>query len=79
MISRHFTPLDLPLTSPPHLLSFGLLAVGKGGVHRFTVRTAGRDLKLRGAKSDFDSWIAALRPFVKSFEEDLEEDSVRAR
>ena len=69
----------MPLTSPPHLLSFGLLAVGKGGVHRFTVRTAGRDLKLRGAKSDFDSWIAALRPFVKSFEEDLEEDSVRAR
>jgi len=56
-----------------------LKTVNKGGVHRFTVRTAQRELKLRAKKADFDVWIAALRPLASSFEEDLEEESMRSR
>jgi hypothetical protein len=47
-------------------------------VHRFTVKSAGRELKLRASNaSDYQLWIAAIKPFAASFEED-EEMSMRS-
>ncbi len=37
----------------------------KGGVHRFTVQAAARELKLRApSAADYDAWCRALRPYV---------------
>ena len=74
--------------SPPYLLGppsaplfcsqIFLKEVAKSGVHRFTVRTSERELKLRATNAgDYQAWINALRPFASSFEED-DEMSVRA-
>ena len=51
----------------------------KSGVHRFTIKTAARELKLRApGPSEYDAWVNALRPFVGGFEEDRSaEDSMR--
>ena len=55
-----------------------LKEVAKSGVHRFTVRTSARELKLRATNAgDYQAWINALRPFASGFEED-DDISVRA-
>ena len=38
--------------------------VQKGGVHRFTLLTSDRELKLRSAEIDYVGWAAALRPLI---------------
>ena len=41
-----------------------LKEVGKGDVHRFTLVTGERELKLRAPQADFHLWSAALKPIV---------------
>ena len=54
-----------------------LKEVAKSGVHRFTVRTSARELKLRATSAEaYHQWIAALRPFVSNF---LQEDEMSVR
>ena len=51
-----------------------LKEVVQGGVHRFTVRTVDKELRLRAPdRTTFDSWISALRAFAADFAEDVEE------
>ena len=53
-----------------HACHRGASQVAKSGVHRFTVRTSVRELKLRALNaSDYQEWIAAVRPFAASFQE----------
>mmetsp|Transcript_19030 Transcript_19030/g.48718 ORF Transcript_19030/g.48718 Transcript_19030/m.48718 type:complete len:346 (+) Transcript_19030:67-1104(+) len=48
-----------------------LKKVEKGGVHRFTVSSEQRALKLRAPnRAIFDQWIYALRPLAAGFEDD---------
>ena len=52
------------------------LQVEKSGVHRFTVQSEQRALKLRAPnKTIFDQWIHALQPFASGFEEDDDDDA----
>ena len=54
-----------------------LKEVDKKGVHRFTIKSSARELKLRATNEDeYNSWVAVFRPFVASFEDDPTE-SVR--
>jgi hypothetical protein len=55
-----------------------LKEVVHGGVHRFTVRTRDRELKLRAPDvAVCDAWLSALRAFAAGFAED--EEAVRGR
>jgi len=55
-----------------------LKEVVKGGVHRFTVRSPIRDLKLRAPDpKTYASWISAMRAFAAGFAEFEEEESAR--
>jgi hypothetical protein len=50
----------------------------KSGVHRFTVRTSQRELKLRATNAaGYQAWITAIRPFASSFEEEDDQASMR--
>jgi hypothetical protein len=54
--------------------SAGFLKEVKGGVHRFTVQSPERELKLRAPETDFASWSAALKPVIGSFKEGRPDD-----
>jgi len=52
-----------------------LKKVEKGGIHRFTVQSAQRALKLRAPnKAVFDQWVHALRPLAAGFEDDDDDE-----
>ena len=66
-----------PAAAPRQGSKVFLKEVDKKGIHRFTVKSAARELKLRAASADdYNSWVVAFRPFVSSFEDDPTE-SVR--
>ena len=57
-----------------------LKKVDKGGVHRFTVSSDQRALKLRATnKPIFDQWIHALRPFAAGFADDDDDEGLHSR
>lgn len=56
-----------------------LKTVVQVGVHRFTVRTSDKELKLRAPDVTVcDAWLSALRAFAAGFAEE-EEEGLRGR
>jgi hypothetical protein len=52
-----------------------LKEVVKGGVHRFSVRTAERELKLRApSEAEYQSWLTALKPITEFDFVDADDD-----
>ena len=55
-----------------------LKEVSQKGIHRFTVRTSQRELKLRAtSNTEYEQWIEALRPYAAGFMAEGPDESSR--